>query len=83
MGWMTCGMRVGFEKYIQNFMQEIVVDIGGTIILKWILKLEQGCLLDLAGPGQGPVTGCCKCGDEFSDVIQDTQFFHQVGDLTW
>jgi len=32
--------------------RRLVVDIGGTIILKWILKLEQDCLLDSAGPGQ-------------------------------
>ena len=40
--------------------KRLVVDIGGTIILKCILKLEQDCLLDSAGPGQGPVAGCCK-----------------------
>jgi hypothetical protein len=22
------------------------------------------CGLDLTGPGQGPVAGCCECGDE-------------------
>ena len=32
--------------------RRLVVDVGETIILKWILKLEQDCLLDSAGPGQ-------------------------------
>jgi hypothetical protein len=26
--------------------------------------LAWGCGLDLTGSGQGPVAGCCKCGDE-------------------
>jgi hypothetical protein len=38
----------------------MVVDIGGTIVLKWILKLEQDYLWDSAGSGQGPLTWCCK-----------------------
>jgi hypothetical protein len=37
------------------YINILVVDIGGKIILKWILKLEQDCILDSAGPGQGPV----------------------------
>jgi hypothetical protein len=26
--------------------------------------LAWGCGLDLTGSGQGPVAGCCECGDE-------------------
>jgi hypothetical protein len=26
-----------------------------------------GCGLDSTGSGQGPVAGCCECGDEHSD----------------
>jgi hypothetical protein len=25
-----------------------------------------GCVLDSTGSGQGPVAGCCDCGDELS-----------------
>jgi hypothetical protein len=32
--------------------RRLFVDICGKIILKWILKLEQDCLMDSAGPGQ-------------------------------
>jgi hypothetical protein len=32
---------------------------------EWILrKLAWGCGLDSTGSGQGPVAGCCECGDE-------------------
>jgi hypothetical protein len=27
-------------------------------------RLLGGCGLDSTGSGQGPVTGCCECGDE-------------------
>jgi hypothetical protein len=27
-------------------------------------RLVWGCGLDSTGSGQGPVAGCCKCGDE-------------------
>jgi hypothetical protein len=27
-------------------------------------KLAWGCGLDSTGSGQGPVAGCCECGDE-------------------
>jgi len=63
----TCLERVHVsEAYVNTglistlYINILAVDIGGTIILKWILKLEQYCILDSAGPGQGPVTGCCK-----------------------
>jgi hypothetical protein len=26
--------------------------------------LYWGCVLDSTGSGQGPVAGCCECGDE-------------------
>jgi hypothetical protein len=32
---------------------------------EWILgRLAWGCGLDSTGSGQGPVAGCCECGDE-------------------
>jgi hypothetical protein len=32
---------------------------------EWILRrLAGGCGLDSTGSGQGPVAGCCECGDE-------------------
>jgi hypothetical protein len=32
---------------------------------QWILgRLAWGCGLDSTGSGQGPVAGCCECGDE-------------------
>jgi hypothetical protein len=40
--------------------------VGGTMGSEWILgRLAWGgCGLDLTGSGQGPVAGCCECGDE-------------------
>jgi hypothetical protein len=33
----------------------------------WILRrLAWGCELESTGSGQGPVAGCCECGDESS-----------------
>jgi hypothetical protein len=32
---------------------------------EWILgRFARGCGLDSTGSGQGPVAGCCECGDE-------------------
>jgi hypothetical protein len=32
---------------------------------EWILgRMAWGCGLDSTGSGQGPVAGCCECGDE-------------------
>jgi hypothetical protein len=32
---------------------------------EWILRrLAEACRLDSTGSGQGPVAGCCECGDE-------------------
>jgi hypothetical protein len=34
---------------------------------KWILRrLAGGCGVDSPGSGQGPLAGCCECGDEHS-----------------
>jgi hypothetical protein len=40
--------------------------VGGKMGSEWILgRLAWGgCGLDSAVPGQGPVAGCCECGDE-------------------
>jgi hypothetical protein len=39
--------------------------VGGRMRSKWNLgRLVVGCGLDLHGSGQGPVAGCCECGDE-------------------
>jgi hypothetical protein len=31
-----------------------------------IREIGWGCVLDSTGSGQGPVAGCCECGDESS-----------------
>jgi hypothetical protein len=34
---------------------------------EWILgRLAWGVWIDSTGSGQGPMAGCCECGDEFS-----------------
>jgi hypothetical protein len=39
--------------------------VGGKMGSEWILgRLALGCGLDSTGSGQGPVAGCCECGDE-------------------
>jgi hypothetical protein len=39
--------------------------VGGRMESEWILGiLARGCGLDSTGSGQGPVAGCCECGDE-------------------
>jgi hypothetical protein len=45
-----------------------------------------GCGLDSAGSGQGPVAGCCECGDEPSgscatelvSIYLQTHFYHNI-----
>jgi hypothetical protein len=42
-------------------------DQGGKMGSEWILgRLAWGYGLDLTVSGQGPVAGCCECGDESS-----------------
>jgi hypothetical protein len=41
--------------------------VGGKMGSEWILgrlAWGGGCGLDSTGSGQGPVSGCCECGDE-------------------
>jgi hypothetical protein len=39
--------------------------VGGKMGSEWILgRLGWGCGLDSTVSGQGPVAGCCECGDE-------------------
>jgi hypothetical protein len=39
--------------------------VGGKMGSEWILGiLAWGCGLYSTGSGQGPVAGCCECGDE-------------------
>jgi hypothetical protein len=39
--------------------------VGGKMGLEWILgRLAWGCGLDSTSSWQGPVAGCCECGDE-------------------
>jgi hypothetical protein len=39
--------------------------VGGKMGSERILRrLAWGCGLDSTGSGQGPVEGCCECGDE-------------------
>jgi hypothetical protein len=40
-------------------------DVDGRMGLEWILgRLSGGCGVDSPGSGQGPLAGCCECGDE-------------------
>jgi hypothetical protein len=39
--------------------------VGGKMGSEWIFgRLAGGCGLDSTSSGQGPVAGCCECGDE-------------------
>jgi hypothetical protein len=39
--------------------------VGGKMGSEWILgRLTWGCEFDSTNSGQGPVAGCCECGDE-------------------
>jgi hypothetical protein len=39
--------------------------VGGKMGSEWMLgRLAWGCGFDSTGSGQGPVAGCCECGDE-------------------
>jgi hypothetical protein len=39
--------------------------VGGKMGSEWNFgRLEWGCGLDSTVSGQGPVAGCCECGDE-------------------
>jgi hypothetical protein len=40
--------------------------VGGKMGSEWILGTLAwgGCVLDSTVSGQGPVAGCCECGDE-------------------
>jgi hypothetical protein len=40
--------------------------VGGKMGSEWIFgRLAWGgCRLDSTGSGQGPVAGCCECGDD-------------------
>jgi hypothetical protein len=41
--------------------------VGGMMVSEWILgRLVRGCGMDSTVSGQGPVVGCCECGDETS-----------------
>jgi hypothetical protein len=44
-------------------------------------RLAWGCGLDSTGSGQGPVAGCCECGDEPSGSCATELvrfYFHDV-----
>jgi hypothetical protein len=39
--------------------------VGGKMRSEWILgRLAWRCGLDSTDSGQGPMAGCCECGDE-------------------
>jgi hypothetical protein len=39
--------------------------VDGRMGLKWALgRLVGGCAVDSPASGQGPLAGCCECGDE-------------------
>jgi hypothetical protein len=42
-----------------------VLGVDGRMGSKWTLgRLAGGCGVDSPGSGQGPMAGCCECGDE-------------------
>jgi hypothetical protein len=62
----VCGTHGRGDKSVQDFggkarRKETIGKMGS----EWILgRLAWGCGLDLTISGQGPVAGCCECGDE-------------------
>jgi hypothetical protein len=69
----ACGTHGRGEKSVQGFggkprRKETTWKIKAQVEKmgsKWILgRLAWGCGLDSTGSGQGPVAGCCECGDE-------------------
>jgi hypothetical protein len=66
----ACGTHGRGEKSVQDFgakERDHLEDQGegGKMGSEWILgRLGWGCGLDSTGSGQGPVAGCCECGDE-------------------
>jgi hypothetical protein len=50
-------------------LQNLSVDV--RIILKLIVKLMYGCMMNSSDSGHGPVVGCCEHGNEHSFSIND------------
>jgi hypothetical protein len=69
----ACGTHGRGENGVQGFWWESPKErdqledqgVGGKMGSEWIFgRLAWGCGLDSTGSGQGPVAGCCECGDE-------------------
>jgi hypothetical protein len=66
--------RIGEERKVYKVLWESLKErdhwedqgVGGKMGSEWRLgRLAWGgCGLDSTGSGQGPVAGCCDCGDE-------------------
>jgi hypothetical protein len=58
--------------------------VGGRMGSKLMLGMLGRCGLDSTGSGQGPLVGCCECGDEPSgscamELVQYEQLFTCMG----
>jgi hypothetical protein len=69
----ACGTHGRGEKSVQGFGGKVRRKETTWKTKAWVGKgirmdLREiglgGCGLDSTGPGQGPVAGCCECGDE-------------------
>jgi hypothetical protein len=57
--------------------------VDGKMGSEWILgRLASGCGLDSTGSGQGPVAGCCECGDEPSGSCATYNAIYKIGYIT-
>jgi hypothetical protein len=65
--------RMGEDRTVYRVLWEIPKErdhwedqgVGGKMGSELILgRLAWGCGLDSTGSGQGPMAGCCECGDE-------------------
>jgi hypothetical protein len=68
----ACGTHGRGEKHVQGLVgkPEGKRPLGRSrrkrdVGLEWTLgRFVGGCGVDSPGSGQGPVAGCCECGDE-------------------
>jgi hypothetical protein len=73
MMWAGHVARMGEERKVYKVLVESPKErdhwedqgVGGKMGSEWILeRLAWECGLDSTGSEQGPVAGCCECGDE-------------------
>jgi hypothetical protein len=73
MRWAGHVARIGEERKVYKVLLVFLKErdyledqgVGGKMGSEWISgDWLGGCGLDSTGSGQGPVAGCCECGDE-------------------